>query len=216
MSEFICGAISGIGQVIVGYPFDTIKVRMQNNATNKNMKLKHYFNGMKYPIISSSIINSIVFSTYYNSIETTNNKFISGSLGGLFCSPVVFVFDIFKTRSQMKLQTSYKHIVQTKGIGTTTIREMLAFGIYFSTYETLRDMGYGSLFSGGIAGLTNWGLTYPLDVIRNRQIVTNETFMSALKKGNIMKGYGICMTRALIVNSVGFYIYEECKKLIGK
>ena len=30
MSEFLCGALSGITQTIVGHPFDTIKTRIQN------------------------------------------------------------------------------------------------------------------------------------------------------------------------------------------
>ena len=68
------------------------------------------------------------------------------------------------------------------------------------------------LIAGGMAGLTNWTFTYPLDVIRNREIALNINFKEAYKMGNLFKGYGFCATRAILVNSAGFYVFEFFKK----
>ena len=215
MNDFLLGAVSGIGQLIVGHPFDTIKVRIQNNASVKNMKLSHYYRGMTYPLISSSIINSIVFGTYYNSLEYTNNRFLSGMLSGTFCTPIVYFFDVYKTKRQMNQQVNFKSITQSKGLATTLMRENIAFGIYFSSYDYLRENNYSAFLSGGISGMLNWTAIYNLDVIRNRQIANNISFTNAFKQGNLWRGYSICLMRAFIVNSVGFTIYDEGKKLFN-
>lgn len=214
MNDYIIGAISGIGQVIVGHPFDTIKVRRQNFANNSSLKLSHYFRGIGYPVVASSIVNSIVFGTYYNSKQYTNNNFLSGMLSGICCSPVVYSFDIFKTKRQMGKNVKFSDFYTSKGFSTCLLREIFAFGIYFSTYDYMREtLHYNSLISGGVAGVLNWTFTYPLDVIRNRQIIYNCSFKNAIYMGDMWKGYNICIVRALLVNSFGFYIFDECKKL---
>ena len=66
------------------------------------------------------------------------------------------------------------------------------------------------LISGGIAGLCNWTATYPLDVIRNREIAQNINFREAMKMGGLWKGYSFCALRAVKVNAIGFFVYEKC------
>ena len=215
MNDFILGAFSGIGQTIVGHPFDTAKVRIQNNAPIKNMKFSHYYRGIPFPIISSSIVNAIVFGTYYNSLEITNNRFLSGSISGVFSTPFVYSFEVYKTKRQMNEKINMRSILHAKGLNTTFMRETIAFGIYFSSYDYMCDYGIHPFISGGISGMLNWTATYNLDVIRNRQIYNNCSFKQAFQMGNLWKGYGICMVRAFIVNSVGFLIYEEGKKYIN-
>ena len=38
--EYISGAISGVAQTMIGHPFDTYKVMMQNNSFTFNNMLK--------------------------------------------------------------------------------------------------------------------------------------------------------------------------------
>lgn len=215
MNDFLIGAVSGMGQVITGHPLDTIKVRMQNNVPIHNMKLKHYYRGITYPLISSSIVNSIIFGVYHNTIDKTNNSIVSGFISGLVCSPVVYAFDVYKTKRQMNSTVSHTTLLTSRGFFTSISRESIAFSSYFSSYNYLKDSGLNPLVSGGIAGLLNWALTYPIDVIRNRQIALNIPAREAYNMGHLWKGFSICSTRAIIVNAVGFYIYEEGKKLIS-
>ena len=65
MNEFIAGAVSGFGQTLVGHPFDTVKVRLQNNVSLTKLKPQHYYRGVGYPLFSSS---TELFSTCLLSI----------------------------------------------------------------------------------------------------------------------------------------------------
>lgn len=234
MSDFFAGACSGIAQTIIGHPFDTAKVNIQNNISLKTLNLKDSFRGIKYPLLSNALINSIVFSGYQNNKkfiqtifernnpnEPNNNivNFFSGSIAGLYVAPIIYFFDYGKTFSQMGKQigiNDYIKLIKREkypyGLKTTFGREFLAFGVYFSTYDYMREeLELSPLIAGGLSGLANWTTTYNLDVIRNRQIYQSIDFIKAMKQGKLWKGFTFCAFRALIVNSVGFYVYELCK-----
>ena len=207
--NFLFGGLSGLSQLVVGYPFDTIKVLIQNNIGFKNIKYNELFRGMKYPIYSNILINSILFSSYNMNKKIDKNYFLSGMLSGFMITPIVYTSDLFKVKRQTntKINSIYK-MFSFQGLFITSLRESLAFGMYFYTYENLKQYGLHPLISGGLSGLTNWTLTYPIDVIRNRQIATNITLYNAIKMGYLWRGYSICALRSILVNSVGFYIFE--------
>jgi hypothetical protein len=93
---------------------------------------------------------------------------------------------------------------------------MTAMSAYFSTYNYAKDQGLNSLASGGLAGLSNWTLTYPIEVIKNRQMAQNISIKDAISMGNIWKGYPICALRAVIVNAMNFWTYETVKGWLDK
>lgn len=213
MNDFLAGAISGISQITIGHPFDTAKVHIQNNQSFSGMYIKEYFRGIQYPLMSSTIVNGMLFDIYNRSFKITNNSFISGVIAGVITSPVIFLFDVAKTTRQLGEKNSIKRLIQTRGYPVTILRESVAFSTYFSTFKYCKDNEINTLLSGGIAGLMNWTVSYPIDVIRNRQIGKNISFKEAYELGNLWKGYPICAVRAVLVNSVGFWVYEECMKM---
>ena len=85
---------------------------------------------------------------------------------------------------------------------------------YFGFYDYCRKKEFNTFISGSIAGLMNWTLTYPIDVIESRQIAQDISIKDALKQGKLWKGYGVCATRAIIVNAAIFSSYEQIKKLL--
>ena len=92
----------------------------------------------------------------------------------------------------------------------TFARESLAFGIYFTTYDYFKEThSFPIPIAGAIAGVSNWSFTYPLDVIRNRQIAMDVTVSQACNMGSLFKGLNYCLVRAVIVNSTAFYVYEK-------
>ena len=96
-------------------------------------------------------------------------------------------------------------------------REILAMGSYFGSYYYFKDEKKCSiLLSGGLAGLTNWTITYPLDVIRSRQIAQNISVKEAMNQKKLWGGYSACAFRAIIVNASSFYIYQIIKKNMKK
>jgi solute carrier family 25 carnitine/acylcarnitine transporter 20/29 len=211
MNDFLAGTMSGFSQMFVGYPFDTLKVRLQNNTSNKKLALKHYYRGMMYPLITFGGLNSIVFGVHAKTQTICNNHFISGGLAGIACSPFVFLTDVGKIRRQMARRVQLSDFYKTRGIYSTLFREIIGLSTYFGAYHFCRDDGLNIPLSGAISGLTNWTVSYPLDVIRNRQMAQNIYFYNAYKQGALWKGYRICAIRALLVNSVGFWVYEKCK-----
>ncbi|XP_068161559.1 solute carrier family 25 member 45 isoform X1 [Antennarius striatus] len=78
--EFLAGSISGALGVVVGYPADTVKVRLQAQSEYKGIfhciaktytheGLHGFFKGMAFPLLSTGIINSIVFGAYSNALD---------------------------------------------------------------------------------------------------------------------------------------------------
>ena len=94
--SLLAGICAGIAQVAIGHPFDTIKVRIQN----KKLHFSRLYAGWQYPLVSSVLVNGMLFPTY----EHFNNKlnaFWSGFISGAIVTPVVFVFDTYKINRQM-------------------------------------------------------------------------------------------------------------------
>ena len=107
-NEFISGAFAGVTQVLVGHPFDTLKVIIQNNSNIKQFSIKNLYRGVKYPLPQSIICNSIVFSINDNLKYKFSNRLYSGFISGLCVTPIIFYLDIGKTKEQLRLP--YKSI----------------------------------------------------------------------------------------------------------
>ena len=86
--------------------------------------------------------------------------------------------------------------------------------IYLSSYEYARSYNISSFNSGCISGVLNWGITYPIDVIRTRQISQNVSFLEAYKQGALWKGLGVVLCRAMLVNGSIFYTRDKVTELI--
>ena len=89
--DIVCGTLSGVGNCLSGYIFDTLKVRMQMDhsltmisslkSILKNEGFLHLFNGIYYPFVTIPVVNAIVFSSYEFFKKITNKKelnFING------------------------------------------------------------------------------------------------------------------------------------------
>ena len=55
MNDIISGISMSISQIIIGHPFDTVKVLIQNKQKWIGIPIKNYYNGWKYPLLFSSI-----------------------------------------------------------------------------------------------------------------------------------------------------------------
>ena len=99
--------------------------------------------------------------------------------------------------------------ISMPGIYTSIIRRTIFSGLWFGNYEYFTNqMKLSPLIAGGTSGLFSWTLIYPLEVIKNRQMSQNISFIEACKQRNIKQGYLICAFRSIIVNAVGFSVYD--------
>tara|TARA_Y100000813_G_scaffold196540_1_gene180181 strand:+ start:607 stop:1275 length:669 start_codon:yes stop_codon:yes gene_type:complete len=222
MSEFMSGCMSGLAQNIVGHPLDTLKIMIQNNKkidnlSSINLFSKKYYKGFLYPTTLSILLNGISFHTN-NLMKESNEKshFKNGFITGFITSPIVYIFEVGKVKKQMRKKITFCKFYKTPGFTMTVLRESSAMSVYFGSYYSLTDNKYSPLFSGGMAGLINWTLTYPIDVIKNRQMTDDISIRNAIKIGKLWNGYSICAIRGIIVNSIGFYVYEYVKSNLNK
>lgn len=209
--EFISGAFSGIVQTIVGYPLDTMKVLQQNKIVSK----QYYNKGFMYALFSNTILNSILFKWFNDFEKRLDNAYMSGFISGSLSFPIVFVVDSFKIRHQT-LSFPQPSILYANGKTITFMCESSAMALYFGNYKSLIDCHVSPFMAGGISGTITWLIGYPLDVIKTRQLTYNITIKKAIQMGSFHKGLSICLVRAFLVNSFGFYSYEYIESRIKK
>jgi hypothetical protein len=141
MDQFIYGYLSGMAGIIVSHPFDTLKTNIQENKPIPRT-LRGLYSGIGPPMIGVGLEKSVVFGVYYNTIKYTDSPFISGALSGLSASFVVTPFERIKIllQTSQKIERSMFHrSFLFQGLSATLYRETPGFGIYFSTYQYLKD-----------------------------------------------------------------------------
>jgi len=259
LHDLFAGGIAGSASVVVGHPFDTIKVRMQTNtsiASGGGVKsasplamARSLFSGMGSPLSAAAAVNAIIFASYgsltrlWESIEGDRCKHVDRH--GLILDGAVYIEDddhrniqdvqssqmhepprqdivkVFSCGSgagalqafvicpmehvkcRLQVSSAYKGPVDAavsivrqygvtrglfRGMGVTLWRETPAFGLYFATYDTIKDRvesflreqeeshpipahlhaWSASALAGGLSGALTWFVVYPFDVIKSR------------------------------------------------
>jgi solute carrier family 25 (mitochondrial carnitine/acylcarnitine transporter), member 20/29 len=207
MESFIAGTISGIAQIISGHPFDTLKVLMQTDTKIKKespfklLTYKNLYRGISGPLLTNAFVIGTQFHYYHK-----YNSIIAGIVSGIIMTPI----DFFKIQKQVnKKNFINKNILITliKGYPITILREVSSLSIYFNTYYYLKENTDNVFLSGGIAGILSWIPTYPIDTLKTR-IQQGISLKKSLKMNRLFSGFSMCITRAFIVNSIGFYFAE--------
>lgn len=160
LHEIINGAIIGGAQVIVGHPFDTMKVIRQNGTidTPKTTGIQSIYNrygfqsikcmykGVKYPALTSCGYSAGCFGLYTWGIDVLGwSPFISGGISGVVMGATLTPFEYYKIQKQLgycrRIGIPYWNRQEWQrwrpSIGVTMIREGSASAIYFSIYEWL-------------------------------------------------------------------------------
>ncbi|XP_047631257.1 solute carrier family 25 member 45 isoform X3 [Phacochoerus africanus] len=162
VEEFVAGWISGALGLVLGHPFDTVK-------------LLGFFKGMSFPIASIAVVNSVLFGVYSNALlaltatshqerraqpPSYTHVFIAGCTGGFLQAYCLAPFDLIKVRLQNQTEPraqpgspppQYRGPVHCaasifqaegprglfRGAWALTLRDTPTMGIYFVTYEWL-------------------------------------------------------------------------------
>jgi len=210
MADVVAGLCVGVTEVAIGYPFRTITTRMMNNLKYFPLPVRTYYQGAAWPLGSALAFNSIAFSVKERTLKyTNNNHFLSGSLAGLAVSPALFGFDVGMFRRQTNQRVG-RHMFRGTGaaLPITSLRESVALSLYFGTYHHLRERGWSTFASGGVAGLANWSGTYWLETLRCRMICQQASLQSAWGMGNLYVGFPVAALRSVLVNAVSFSVFE--------
>uniref|UniRef100_A0A8D2CST2 Solute carrier family 25 member 45 n=1 Tax=Sciurus vulgaris TaxID=55149 RepID=A0A8D2CST2_SCIVU len=162
VEEFMAGWISGALGLVLGHPFDTVK-------------LLGFFKGMSFPIASIAVVNSVLFGVYSNTLlaltatshqerraqpPSYTHVFVAGCTGGVLQAYCLAPFDLIKVRLQNQTESRVQpgspqpryrgpvHCAATifqeegprglfRGAWTLMLRDTPTLGIYFVTYEGL-------------------------------------------------------------------------------
>ncbi|XP_012666184.1 solute carrier family 25 member 45 isoform X3 [Otolemur garnettii] len=134
VEEFVAGWISGALGLVLGHPFDTVKVRLQTQTTYQGItdcmvkiyrheSILGFFKGMSFPIASIAVVNSVLFGVYSNSLlalTATSHRerraqppsythvFIAGCAGGFMQAYCLAPFDLIKVRLQNQTEPRAK------------------------------------------------------------------------------------------------------------
>ncbi|RWS06021.1 mitochondrial carnitine/acylcarnitine carrier protein-like protein [Dinothrombium tinctorium] len=281
--DLIAGAVSGVCGVIVGHPFDTIKVKLQTMPIPGEGEAPRYsgsfdcgrkiivregffkglFKGVSAPILSGTPINAACFFSYGvgKQLQQTNlddkltytQVFIAGMISGLGSVLVITPSERVKCLIQAEEGSSHRKykgafdctfkILKTEGLkgmfkGTaiTSVREIPASGLYFLTYEWLKNhlskesskehqSSIPVIVAGGFAGMAYWTLALPSDIIKSR--VQTEPgndhrllrmFTSLVKYEGILtfyRGFDAVLIRAFPTNAIIFLTYELTMKCLN-
>jgi len=120
--DIISGSIGGMASVVVGQPFDVVKVRQQMGIGGKTLKsvvsktwriegLRGFFKGMSPPLVAETLYNCIYFGAYgfaQRQLQpdptqrmTIPQCALAGSFAGMVCSTAISPVDLIKVRLQI-------------------------------------------------------------------------------------------------------------------
>ena len=282
LHSFLGGCAGGLVSLVAGQPFDTIKVRLQTSTKFTgagdcfrqllaNEGPLALFKGMSSPVLSASLVNAIVFSSYNETMTlmkqeaadsnssssssssskpTYSQVFVAGSVAGGLQSSVLTPTELIKCRLQVQMTSPrsqglvqcIKDVYKERGfrgfyagLGPTLVRDLPAFGCYFSLYEITKDMleskgrslWLSSCVAGGFAGCLSWAVVYPIDVIKTtvqtqrgsgpRPGMLNTAAELLRTKGPsvFFRGMSVALMRALPVNCIVFPVYEWTVEFLG-
>ena len=150
------GTVGGACAVVVGYPFETIKVRLQTGATQRMWS--QLFAGMGAPLATVTPQWAVMYAAYYNVQKYLGDKelgpvargAVSGAACGFavsFCAVPVDVVKINAQKMHVSAYESMRTLYKQRGLrfvahgGVATVLHLtLSQMAFFATYELVLDV----------------------------------------------------------------------------
>ncbi|CAH1365940.1 hypothetical protein MTP99_002245 [Tenebrio molitor] len=233
---------------------DCLKTTIQQEG------VRGLYKGMSAPLTAVAPIFAISFMGFGLGkrllATTTENSyaqyFASGAFSGVFTTAIMAPGERIKSLLQVQLtgpkiyngpvdcvRKLYKEGgIQNiyRGSVATLLRDIPASGMYFLTYEAVRDCltdngkttpsFLGTLFAGGCAGISHWIVGMPLDVLKSRiQTAPSGIYpkgvRDAFRKLMVVEGPAALYTgitpvllRAVPANAACFLGFEVCRQIL--
>ncbi len=196
MSEnVIPGIISALTTILIGYPFDTIKSKLQINRygstnicvkdTYRNGGIKNFYRGVQLPLSLLTIKRAYQYPIYeYLQSEKKMSPWFAGGIAGLSGSLIGCPMHVVKLSMQTFPKEKYpsvyscvKNIIKKdswrglyRGFRVNLVKDVCFSTLYLGTYGTMRknlpDSEFSYFFAGGISSIITWTILFPLDTIR--------------------------------------------------
>ncbi|KAI0820247.1 mitochondrial carrier [Trametes gibbosa] len=180
--DFFAGTVAGMVALVVGYPFDTVKVRFQSpQIASKYRSTLHAFftivreerirglyRGIAAPLAGAPPLNGLVFSTYRSLLQaqlghehttpTLTQINLAGAGSGIISSLITTPAELVKIHQQSLVRTSNSiALLRDRDVIIHIWRNHGLRGFYRGiTATALRDVGYGAYFTAYEATLRHW------------------------------------------------------------
>ncbi|XP_066436568.1 mitochondrial carnitine/acylcarnitine carrier protein-like isoform X2 [Eleutherodactylus coqui] len=252
VKHFVSGGMGGVCLTLAGQPMDTVK------------GLWGLYKGMGAPLAGITPIMAITFFGFSlgkklqqkqpHDVLRPHQVFSAGMLAGLCAAIIVVPAERIKCLLQAQANSKVKRfsgpvdcareLFRKQGIqslyrGTvlTLLRDIPASGMYFMSYEWMKDKmtPHGGsvsdlsaariLLAGGVAGMCNWVVAIPMDVLKSRfQTASESRYRGALDvfrevlrdegPRGLYKGFTAAMLRAFPANAACFLGFEASMKFL--
>ncbi|KAI8874262.1 mitochondrial carrier [Ramicandelaber brevisporus] len=286
LKSFLSGGFGGMCLVVVGAPFDLVKVRMQTSANGTYSStldcfrktfatdgIKGFYRGMSTPLVGITPVYATCFwgydvgfrlahriwgTTPGKDVPTLGQILFAGGFSAIPTTALMTPIERIKVVLQVQGQTpgvaakysgplaAAAGIIKEGGIkslyrGTvaTLMRDVPGSVAYFGAYEVVKKLltPEGSdpsqlkpgaiLFAGGMAGVANWTVAIPPDVLKSRLQSApagqysglKDVFVHMMKTEGpraLFKGLPAAMIRAFPANAACFFGVEFSRNLLNK
>ncbi|XP_032962999.1 solute carrier family 25 member 47 isoform X4 [Rhinolophus ferrumequinum] len=238
--DFVAGAIGGVCGVAVGYPLDTVKVRIQTEPKYTAIWccVRDMYRRERVFLTSPTEVAKVRLQTQTQQRRSSASwpSAVTPQCPALPASPVPGP----KYRGPLHCLTTVAREEGLRGLykGSSALlfRDSHSFATYFLSYsilcEWLTPTGHsqpdvlGVLLAGGCAGVLAWAVATPMDVIKSRLQADGQgqrryrgllhcVVTSVREEGPrvLFKGLVLNCCRAFPVNMVVFVTYEAALRL---
>lgn len=162
-----------------------------------NRRLARLYQGVLPPLLGAPPLAALTFASYAFGLRlvgaadgeerTTGQAALAGAFSGLVMafvqSPAERIKILLQNQPLVYGEPGYRgllhHVKQSwrkgglgRGLGLTMLRDGYGSAAYFACYEALRKSLFPSLetcwIAGGLAGMLNWTLVFPVDTVKTR------------------------------------------------
>jgi len=285
IKNFFAGGLGGVCTVVVGHPFDTVKVRLQTmpkvvpgqtplysgtwDCVKKTVKLEGFrglYKGMAAPLTGVAPIFAISFlgfgvgkklqQQHPDDKLTRLQLFNAGAFSAIGTTIIMAPGERIKCLLQVQAASTgpakyngpvdcIKQLYREgglrciyRGTAATLLGDVPASGVYFVTYEWLQEVlasdsdkktmsPLRTMFAGGVAGIINWIIAIPPDVLKSRLQTAPEglypngirdVFKTLMKEEGafaLYRGAVPVLLRAFPANAVCFLGFETGMKFLN-
>ncbi|GJE98631.1 mitochondrial carrier [Phanerochaete sordida] len=169
--DLFAGAVAGIAALIVGFPFDTVKVRLQSpevasryrstfhafTTIVREERIRGLFRGITSPLLTMAPLNGVVFASYRFLLKlqldkpdvkpTLTQVTLAGMGCGLLASIVTSPTELIKIQQQTMIVPKSGVAPTVQDVARHIYRTRGIRGLFRGLVPTgIREMGYGAYF----------------------------------------------------------------------
>eukprot|EP00659_Diplonema_papillatum_P012019 gene12019-18564_t len=197
LKDILAGAAGGAAGIVVGQPFDVVKVQQQGASSLgagsivkdlvRTEGVRSLWKGLTPPLLGAAVYQATTFASYAYAVEwfervapDVNEKTRvcwASAVSGLASCFVTTPIDAYKIAlqnhkglvSRKNMWLLLRDVNPTVGLASTIMRDVPATIPYFYAFEVMKnDWGCSTFHSGGVAGIASWALVIPMDTIKTR------------------------------------------------